>query len=184
MANEEWTPENDKPTAEKLAEKLLERMAEEDRQRLEAQAAVLHGEQGALNLSASLCHVLKDQGAQEYAANQTREEARHVTAFARYIRARWGEPTPCGPVLLSVTVGVAVWVAVGVRVRVAVGVGVRVELGVAVRVAVKVGTGSGAGVRVAVMVPVSQLISNGNALTRTTSPALSTGAMARPALRT
>ena len=33
-------------------------------------SSILHGEQGALNLSASLCHVLKDQGAQEYAANQ------------------------------------------------------------------------------------------------------------------
>ena len=56
-------------------------------------SSILHGEQGALNLSASLCHVLKDQGAQEYAANQTREEARHVTAFAKYIKARWGRPT-------------------------------------------------------------------------------------------
>ncbi|MDP3381733.1 MAG: ferritin-like domain-containing protein, partial [Phenylobacterium sp.] len=51
-------------------------------------SSILHGEQGALNLSASLCHVLLDQGAQEYAANQTREEARHVTAFAKYIKAR------------------------------------------------------------------------------------------------
>ena len=34
--------------------------------------------------------MLYDQGAQEYAANQTREEARHVTAFAKYIKARWG----------------------------------------------------------------------------------------------
>ena len=55
-------------------------------------SSILHGEQGALNLSASLCHVLYDQGAQEYAANQTREEARHVTAFARYIKSRWGTP--------------------------------------------------------------------------------------------
>ena len=39
---------------------------------------LLHGEQGALSLSASLCHVLLDPGAQEYAANQAREEARHV----------------------------------------------------------------------------------------------------------
>ena len=57
-------------------------------------SSILHGEQGALNLSASLCHVLYDQGAQEYAANQTREEARHVTAFAKYIKARWGRPVP------------------------------------------------------------------------------------------
>jgi hypothetical protein len=62
-------------------------------------SSILHGEQGALNLSASLCHVLYDQGAQEYAANQTREEARHVTAFAKYIKVRWGRPGPCGAAL-------------------------------------------------------------------------------------
>jgi hypothetical protein len=62
-------------------------------------SSILHGEQGALNLSASLCHVLRDPGAQEYAANQTREEGRHVTAFAKYIIARWGSPLPCGTVL-------------------------------------------------------------------------------------
>jgi hypothetical protein len=62
-------------------------------------SSILHGEQGALALSASLCHVLKDPGAQEYAANQTREEARHVTAFSAYIKARWGSPLPAGPTL-------------------------------------------------------------------------------------
>jgi hypothetical protein len=62
-------------------------------------SAILHGEQGALALSASLCHILKDPGAQEYAANQTREEARHVTAFAAYIKARWGTPLPAGETL-------------------------------------------------------------------------------------
>ena len=67
-------------------------------------SSILHGEQGALNLSASLCHVLRDQGAQEYAANQTREEARHVTAFARYIHARWGRPVACGPILKNLLV--------------------------------------------------------------------------------
>jgi len=64
-------------------------------------SSILHGEQGALSLSASLCHILRDPGAQEYAANQTREEARHVTAFARYIQARWGKPLPVGPTLSS-----------------------------------------------------------------------------------
>ena len=64
-------------------------------------SSILHGEQGALNLSASLCHVLRDPGAQEYAANQTREEGRHVTAFAKYIIARWGTPLPCGTVLAN-----------------------------------------------------------------------------------
>jgi hypothetical protein len=67
-------------------------------------SSILHGEQGALNLSASLCHVLYDQGAQEYAANQTREEARHVTAFARYIKVRWGRPVECGAALKSLLI--------------------------------------------------------------------------------
>jgi hypothetical protein len=62
-------------------------------------SGILHGEQGALALSASLCHILRDPGAQEYAANQTREEARHVTAFAKYIQVRWGNPVPVGSVL-------------------------------------------------------------------------------------
>jgi len=62
-------------------------------------SSILHGEQGALSLSASLVHILKDQGAQEYAANQTREEARHVTAYAKYVEARWGKPVVCGPAL-------------------------------------------------------------------------------------
>jgi hypothetical protein len=62
-------------------------------------SSILHGEQGALSLSASLCLILRDPGAQEYAANQTREEARHVTAFARYIGTRWGTPLPAGATL-------------------------------------------------------------------------------------
>ena len=62
-------------------------------------SAILHGEQGALSLSASLCHILLDPGAQEYAANQAREEARHVTAFSRYIANRWGTPLPVGEAL-------------------------------------------------------------------------------------
>jgi hypothetical protein len=62
-------------------------------------SSILHGEQGALSLSASLCHILRDPGAQEYAANQTREEARHVTGFSRYIQKRWGKPLACGSTL-------------------------------------------------------------------------------------
>lgn len=64
-------------------------------------SSLLYGEQGALTLSASLCHRLHDVGAQEYVANQAREEARHVTAFSRYIQARWGRPADCGPALRS-----------------------------------------------------------------------------------
>jgi hypothetical protein len=59
----------------------------------------VHGEQAALSLSVSLCDILLDPGAQEYAANQAREEARHVAAFTRYIQARWDKPYPVGQVL-------------------------------------------------------------------------------------
>ena len=62
---------------------------------------ILHGEQGAMSLSASLCDILFDPGAQEYAANQAREEARHVTAFTRYIETRFGAPLPCSPTLAN-----------------------------------------------------------------------------------
>jgi 1,2-phenylacetyl-CoA epoxidase catalytic subunit len=51
---------------------------------------ILHGEQGALSLSASLAEMFVDPGAQEYAANQVREEARHVHAFTNYMIARYG----------------------------------------------------------------------------------------------
>jgi hypothetical protein len=83
--------------------KLGEKLSGRDRVKFANESArwilssILHGEQGALSLSASLCHILRDPGAQEYAANQTREEARHVTGFARYIQARWGKPLPVGP---------------------------------------------------------------------------------------
>jgi hypothetical protein len=64
-------------------------------------SSILHGEQGALSLSASLCHIMVDPGAQEYAANQAREEARHVTAFTRYIKKRFGTPLRPGATLAS-----------------------------------------------------------------------------------
>jgi hypothetical protein len=58
---------------------------------------LLHGEQGALSLSATLCEIFLDPGAQEYAANQVREEARHVHAFTRYVAARFaGDTLPVG----------------------------------------------------------------------------------------
>ena len=62
---------------------------------------LLHGEQGALSLSASLCHIMYDPGAVEYASNQVREEARHVTGFTNYVCRRWGEPLPSGATLTT-----------------------------------------------------------------------------------
>ena len=109
MENEAMMPEDMQPLLRLpyIAEKLKdpkERIRFINYMQLWNFSSILHGEQGALNLSASLCHVLKDQGAQEYAANQTREEARHVTAFAKYIKSRWGRPVPCGAALKALLV--------------------------------------------------------------------------------
>ena len=64
-------------------------------------SSILHGEQGALSLSASLTQILRDPGAQEYATNQAREEARHVAGFSKYVATRWGTPMACGSTLAS-----------------------------------------------------------------------------------
>ncbi len=93
----EMVPELRLPCFEKLSAREKVRFANETARWF--MSSILHGEQGALNLSASLCHILRDPGAQEYAANQAREEARHVTAFSRYVKARWGKPLPVGATL-------------------------------------------------------------------------------------
>ena len=99
MIDPELVPELKLPSFEKLSEKEKVRFVNETARWM--MSAILHGEQGALNLSASLCHILLDPGAQEYAANQAREEARHVTAFAKYVQSRWGKPLACGETLAS-----------------------------------------------------------------------------------
>jgi len=109
LENEAMTPEDQNPVLRLpyVAATLTDpkqKVAFINYMQLRGFSSILHGEQGALNLSASLCHVLYDQGAQEYAANQTREEARHVTAFAKYIKTRWGRPTECGAALKSLLV--------------------------------------------------------------------------------
>ena len=64
-------------------------------------SSILHGEQGALSLSTSLAQILRDPGAQEYATNQAREEARHVAGFSKYVQKRWGKPLGCGTTLAN-----------------------------------------------------------------------------------
>jgi len=94
----EMVPELQSAVAERL----------NDRQRIElanesarwSVSNILHGEQGALSLSTSLCDLFVDPGAQEYAANQVREEARHVHGFSKYITARFGgQALPVGNTL-------------------------------------------------------------------------------------
>jgi len=94
-----FTVELNCAVAEKLDEKQQIQLANESTRFM--LSSILHGEQGALSLSASLCQVLRDPGAQEYAANQTREEARHVAGFSRYIEKRFGTPLASGPTLAS-----------------------------------------------------------------------------------
>lgn len=67
---------------------------------------LLYGEQGALSLTNALCGILYDPGAQEFSANQVREEARHVHGLGRYIDRRWGLPAPIHPELLDLLSGI------------------------------------------------------------------------------
>ena len=60
---------------------------------------IIHGEQGALNLSTGLADIVLDVGVEEYVTNQAREEARHVTGFSYYMKSRWGTAYPVGEVL-------------------------------------------------------------------------------------
>ena len=93
----EFSPELSSAVADKLTEEQQIRLANQNTRFI--MSSILHGEQGAMSLSASLCQIMRDPGAQEYAANQTREEARHVNAYARYIGTRWGSPIQVGPSL-------------------------------------------------------------------------------------
>jgi hypothetical protein len=93
----DFTVELQCAVAEKLDERQQIRLANQSTRFI--LSSILHGEQGAMSLSASLCQIMRDPGAQEYAANQAREEARHVAAFTRYIETRWGSPLRAGPTL-------------------------------------------------------------------------------------
>jgi len=95
----EMTVEFNCAVADKLDEGQLVRLANQSSRFM--LSSILHGEQGALSLSSSLSMILRDPGAQEYAANQTREEARHVTAFSRYVQQRWGAPLKPGATLAT-----------------------------------------------------------------------------------
>ena len=60
---------------------------------------IIHGEQGALNVLTGSAAILLDAGVQEYATNQAREEARHLTGFSYYMKSRWGTAYPVGEIL-------------------------------------------------------------------------------------
>ena len=93
----DFTIELNTAVADKLDEQQKIRLANQNTRFM--LSSILHGEQGALSLSASLTQILRDPGAMEYAANQTREEARHVTGFTNYITTRWGTPLRAGPTI-------------------------------------------------------------------------------------
>ncbi|WP_019633399.1 ferritin-like domain-containing protein [Actinomadura atramentaria] len=54
----------------------------------------LHGEQGALNVSARIVESVPDLDSKFYAATQTMDEARHVEIFARFVREKIGAEYP------------------------------------------------------------------------------------------
>ena len=62
---------------------------------------ILLGERAAMLHAVRLCGASQDLGAQEHAANQAREEARHAAAFTLYIARRWGEPVSPTPVFAA-----------------------------------------------------------------------------------
>jgi hypothetical protein len=59
----------------------------------------LHGEQAAMVASARLAEALPDIPAKLYAISQAGDEARHLEAFARYVREHVSEPYPISPAL-------------------------------------------------------------------------------------
>jgi rubrerythrin len=93
----DFVPELNCAVADRLDERQQIQLANESTRW--SLSAILHGEQGALSLSTSLAQILRDPGAQEYATNQAREEARHVAGFSKYVQKRWGNPLPCGATL-------------------------------------------------------------------------------------
>ncbi len=62
---------------------------------------ILLGERAAMLHALRLCAASQDLGAQENAANQAREEARHAAALTLYIARRWGEPVAPTPVFAA-----------------------------------------------------------------------------------
>jgi hypothetical protein len=62
---------------------------------------ILLGERAAMLHALRLCAASQDLGAQENAANQAREEARHAAALTLYIARRWGEPVSPTPVFAA-----------------------------------------------------------------------------------
>ena len=59
----------------------------------------LHGEQGALLATAQIVNAVPDMDAKLYASTQVMDEARHVEAYARYLRDKVGKTYDISPYL-------------------------------------------------------------------------------------
>ncbi|HEX4865931.1 MAG TPA: ferritin-like domain-containing protein, partial [Acidimicrobiales bacterium] len=61
----------------------------------------VHGEQGAMLVSAKIVETVPWIDAKYYASTQTKDEARHTEVFAKYLRTKLGEAYPMSPFLKS-----------------------------------------------------------------------------------
>ncbi|SEG70873.1 P-aminobenzoate N-oxygenase AurF [Thermomonospora echinospora] len=86
-------PENFNPL---FGSQIWEKMSEADRQEFGRHqgswlfSQFLHGEQGALNVSARIVQSVPDLDSKFYAATQTMDEARHVELYAKFVHEKIG----------------------------------------------------------------------------------------------
>jgi hypothetical protein len=86
-------PENFNPL---MGSRIWDKMSEADRQEFGRHqgswlfSQFLHGEQGALNVSARIVQSVPDLDSKFYAATQTMDEARHVELYAKFVHEKIG----------------------------------------------------------------------------------------------
>ncbi|KJK14383.1 aminobenzoate oxygenase [Burkholderiaceae bacterium 16] len=111
----DWSQELDPENPQELDDRMIpiygtplwEKMGKHDRievrrhQQAHSLSQFLHGEQGALMVSARIVQMVPDMDAKFYAATQTMDEARHVEAYSRLLHEKVGILYPITPGLKS-----------------------------------------------------------------------------------
>lgn len=102
-----------------LSQDLIDRLSPSQRERLSANmgaltfSQLLHGEQGALMVSANLVRLLPGIELKQAAASQAADEARHLEVFSRYIKRMGAVYSPSPPLrrILDKIAGHPLWLA-------------------------------------------------------------------------